>query len=126
MDRWVKHLGPKKDQQQQNGDGSSTTGMSVDTEAATAAGGLRRGVRNAPSRYKEPPTPQTPSVQMMPPPGQVPPLKFDALSKKQIRRGCLMEAMRRTVKKREVSGNKSRSRTSFINRTRRNPTPDIL
>lgn len=112
MERWHRLYGAaskgnNQDQQSPQVDPSVIAFSAAESEGPS--GGLRRGARNAQSRYKEPPppTPQTPSVQMMPPPGQVPQMRFDSLTRKQIRRGCLIEAIRRMTKKRDATGSKS-------------------
>ncbi|KAG8980755.1 chromatin modification- protein VID21 [Tulasnella sp. JGI-2019a] len=113
MERWHRLYGSASkgnnmDQQSPQVDPSLIAFSAAESEGGPS-GGLRRGVRNAQNRYKEPSAPmsQTPSVQMMPPPGQVPQMRFDSLTKKQIRRGCLIEAIRRMTKKRDVTGSKS-------------------
>ncbi|KAG8879824.1 chromatin modification- protein VID21 [Tulasnella sp. 331] len=111
MERWHRLYGSssKNNQDQQSPQVDPSVIAFSTAESDGPSGGLRRGARNAQNRYKEPPplTLQTPSVQMMPPPGQVPQMRFDSLTKKQIRRGCLIEAIRRMPKKRDATGSKS-------------------
>ncbi|KAG8903420.1 chromatin modification- protein VID21 [Tulasnella sp. 403] len=107
MIRWDRLYGPTAKQLQLQQQQQQQDAMAVDENQSI---GARRGARSTQSRYRDPP--QTPSValQMMPPPSQptgATPIKLSDLTKKQIRRGYMHEAIKRIAKKREVSMVKS-------------------
>lgn len=108
MVRWDRMFGPMSKQLALQQQQQQQQQMELDDNTPI---GSRKASRNISSRYKDPPPP-TPSsaggsVQMMPPPGQQQPnpgpLKLSDLNRKQIRRGFMHEAMKRTAKKREVA-----------------------
>ncbi|KIO17854.1 hypothetical protein M407DRAFT_32473, partial [Tulasnella calospora MUT 4182] len=108
MVRWDRMFGPMSKQLALQQQQQQQQQMELDDNTPI---GSRKGSRNIASRYKDPPPP-TPSsaggsVQMMPPPGQQQPnpgpLKLSDLNRKQIRRGFMHEAMKRTAKKRELA-----------------------
>ncbi|KAG8975293.1 chromatin modification- protein VID21, partial [Tulasnella sp. 427] len=108
MVRWDRMFGPMSKQMALQQQQQQQQQMEVDDNTPI---GSRKASRTAASRYKDPPPP-TPSsaggsVQMMPPPGQQQPnpgpLKLSDLNRKQIRRGFMHEAMKRTAKKRELA-----------------------
>lgn len=107
MVRWDRMFGPMSKQLALQQQQQQQQQMELDDNTPI---GSRKASRNAASRYKEPPpTPSSAggSVQMMPPPGQqqqnTGPIKLSDLNRKQIRRGFMHEAMKRTAKKRELA-----------------------
>lgn len=100
MVRWDKMYGPSAKAQAAQQVVNQQHQMEIDDNTPI---GSRKASRSVQSRYKEPPTPSSSSVQMMPPPNAgVPPQSFSS-NRKQLRRTCMHEAMKRVMKKREIA-----------------------
>ena len=112
MIRWDRMFGPASRQiaAQQEQRQNQMNNIEIDDNAPI---GSRKAQRSTQSRYREPPPP-TPSspVALQAAPGQ--PLKMSDMSRKQIRRGYMYEAIKRVVKKRDIAqGNAAKSKLGY-------------